>query len=254
MTLINEASSMYLGNASVNRIYVGAHRIWPEWSPLMLFDGGQNGAWFDPSDMSALFQDTAGTIPVTSIGQPVGMMLDKSGNNNHSMQGDASARPTLQQDVNGKYFLNGDGVNDSMDFGNITNTNTFAVAYHSLSALGGTVGVFAGNTGNNGIMRAGGTLRMYPGGLTTGVNGLDGPKTIIGTSDGIDNRCTIMPGDVDVSIENTSNNFISGRIFRVGTSAARATGNFYGGVILTYVIGDDDRSRLHHWMSLKTGI
>lgn len=36
-----------------------------------------NGALFDPSDMSTMFQDAAGTIPVTAVEQPVGLMLDK---------------------------------------------------------------------------------------------------------------------------------------------------------------------------------
>ena len=37
-----------------------------------------NGAWFDPSDLSTLYQDAAGTVPVTAVGQPVGLVLDKS--------------------------------------------------------------------------------------------------------------------------------------------------------------------------------
>jgi hypothetical protein len=37
-----------------------------------------NGALFDPSDMSTLYQDAAGTTPVTAVEQPVGLMLDKA--------------------------------------------------------------------------------------------------------------------------------------------------------------------------------
>lgn len=37
-----------------------------------------SGALFDPSDMSTLYQDVAGTIPVTAVEQPVGLVLDKS--------------------------------------------------------------------------------------------------------------------------------------------------------------------------------
>ena len=47
-------------------------------SPLSLFSGGAPGAWYDPSDYSTLFQDSAGTTPVTAVEQPVGLMLDKS--------------------------------------------------------------------------------------------------------------------------------------------------------------------------------
>jgi len=65
-------------------------------SPADLFTGGIAGAWYGPSDLSTLFQDSAGTTPVTTAGQPVGLMLDKSGNGNHATQATAAARPTYQ--------------------------------------------------------------------------------------------------------------------------------------------------------------
>lgn len=43
-----------------------------------MFTNGEQGAWYDPSDLSTLYQDAAGTIPVTAVEQPVGLMLDKS--------------------------------------------------------------------------------------------------------------------------------------------------------------------------------
>lgn len=46
-------------------------------NPASLFAGGEQGAWYDPSDFSTLFQDSAGTTPVTAVGQPVGLMLDR---------------------------------------------------------------------------------------------------------------------------------------------------------------------------------
>lgn len=49
-----------------------------EFSPASLFTSGVQGAWYDPSDYSTLFQDSAGTTPVTAVEQPVGLMLDKS--------------------------------------------------------------------------------------------------------------------------------------------------------------------------------
>jgi hypothetical protein len=53
----------------------------PPFSPASLFVGGIPGVWYDPSDYGAtgtLFQDSAGTTPVTAVEQPVGLMLDKS--------------------------------------------------------------------------------------------------------------------------------------------------------------------------------
>lgn len=47
-------------------------------SPANLFANSEQGAWYDPSDMSTLYQDAAGTTPVTAVEQPVGLMLDKS--------------------------------------------------------------------------------------------------------------------------------------------------------------------------------
>ena len=61
--------------------------------PASLFTGGQQGVWYDPSDLNTLFQDSAGTTPVTAAGQPVGRMLDKSGRGNHATQATAGSRP-----------------------------------------------------------------------------------------------------------------------------------------------------------------
>ena len=48
------------------------------WSPKAFFVNNEQGAWYDPSDLTTLFQDSAGTTPVTAVEQPVGLMLDKS--------------------------------------------------------------------------------------------------------------------------------------------------------------------------------
>jgi len=47
-------------------------------SPYKLFAAGEQGAWYDPSDFSTLFQDSTGVTPVTGVEQFVGLMLDKS--------------------------------------------------------------------------------------------------------------------------------------------------------------------------------
>ena len=43
-----------------------------------LFKNGEQGFFYDPNDLSTMFQDAAGTVPVTAVGQPVGLVLDKS--------------------------------------------------------------------------------------------------------------------------------------------------------------------------------
>lgn len=71
-----------------------------QFSPLRLFSSGEKGAWYDPSDLTSLFQDSAGTTAVTAVEQPVGKMLDKSGNGNHATQATSAARPILRARYN----------------------------------------------------------------------------------------------------------------------------------------------------------
>lgn len=47
-------------------------------SPSSLFASGEQGVWLDNSDFTTLFQDAAGTTPVTGYEQFVGLRLDKS--------------------------------------------------------------------------------------------------------------------------------------------------------------------------------
>lgn len=58
------------------------------------------GAWYDPYDLNSLYQDSDGLIPVTSVEQPVGKMLDKSGAGNHAVQATAGKRPVVSRRVN----------------------------------------------------------------------------------------------------------------------------------------------------------
>ena len=82
-------------------------------TPASLFAGGTEGAWYDPSDLSTLFQFSSGTTPVTAAGQPVGLMLDKSGNGNHATQAISAKRP-IYTEGSGLSWLAFDGVGDGM--------------------------------------------------------------------------------------------------------------------------------------------
>jgi len=46
-------------------------------NPLSLFANGEPGVWYDPSDLTTMFTDTAGTTQA-AVGQAVALMLDKS--------------------------------------------------------------------------------------------------------------------------------------------------------------------------------
>lgn len=63
-------------------------------SPDDLFSSGAPGVFLDPSDLTTMFSDRAGTIPITTPGTVVGKRLDKSGLGNHATAPTDAARPT----------------------------------------------------------------------------------------------------------------------------------------------------------------
>ena len=89
-----------------------------------LFSAGEQGAWYDLSDFSTMFQNAAGTIPVTTVGQAVGRILDKSGRGNHATQTTDTKRPVLQQDASGRYYLLFDGIDDALQTASVNFTGT----------------------------------------------------------------------------------------------------------------------------------
>ena len=98
-----------------------------------LFSNGEQGFFYDPNDLSTMFQDAARTVPVTGAGQPVGFVLDKSGRGNHASQTTSASRPILRQNaVTGAYYLEFDGVDDRLT------TNSFP-------SMGLATTIFAGS-------------------------------------------------------------------------------------------------------------
>lgn len=97
-----------------------------------LFANNEQGFFYDPNDLTTMFQDAAGTVPVTTVGQPVGLVLDKSGRNNHAFQTTSASRPILRKNaVTGSYYLEFDGSDDffvvnSIDFTSTDELNLFA--------------------------------------------------------------------------------------------------------------------------------
>lgn len=82
-------------------------------TPADLFKNGEQGVWLDPSDLKTMFQDVNGLVPVTKDGDPVALIKDKSGNNNHATQTTATRRPIYRTDGS-LHWLEFDGVDDSI--------------------------------------------------------------------------------------------------------------------------------------------
>lgn len=84
-------------------------------TPLALFAGGQPGVWHRYDDLDSLSQNSTGTTPVTANAQPVGRVLDQSGNGTTASQATAGQRPVYNTD--GSYhWLTFDKSNDKLLF------------------------------------------------------------------------------------------------------------------------------------------
>jgi hypothetical protein len=67
--------------------------------------------WINFSDFATMYQDDAGTTPVTATGQQMGKAMDQSGNGNHIIQPTSAKRGLVSATYPGCVTL--DGVDDS---------------------------------------------------------------------------------------------------------------------------------------------
>lgn len=89
---LNDRQYAYLLAAGYKGALADMSTSYRAYSPKLLFASSEVGVWYDPSDLTTMFQDSAGTIPVTAVGQPVGLRLDKSGRGNHAAQSTPGSR------------------------------------------------------------------------------------------------------------------------------------------------------------------
>lgn len=88
----------------------------PPFDPATLFESGTYGGGFwlphqTYNGSPALYQDSAGTIPVTADGDPVGRIVDLSGNGNHFLQAVALNRAIYHTDGTNEW-ISPDGTDD----------------------------------------------------------------------------------------------------------------------------------------------
>ena len=121
-------------------------------NPASLFADGSEGAWYDPSDLSTLFQEDGTTA--AGVGDPVGKILDKSGNGNHLVQTTESKCPVLRQDGS-LYYLDFDGSDDglktssSIDFTGTDAMSVFAGARKTVTGANQNVVELSASVGSN---------------------------------------------------------------------------------------------------------
>jgi hypothetical protein len=240
-----------------------------------LFKNGEQGVWYDPSDLSTLFQDAAGTTPVTAMGQPVGLMLDKSGRGNHATQSTSASRPILQQDADGRFYLSCDGVDDGMATASIdftaTDKMTVWAGIRKLSdAATGIVAELSSTANSNN-----GTFYLVAplGGATVSssfrgtsqtfltVSGLASPISCIITFTGNiaapmhyikANAITPISSSISLGSGNYGNYLLY--LFRRGGATLPFNGNFYGMVIRGAQSNPKQISQVEKYLAAKTGV
>lgn len=120
------------------------------YSPVSLFASGVVGAFYDPSDLASMFQNTAGTIPA-ALDQPVGRMLDKSGNGLHLTQATDVRRPILRS-AGGLWWLEttaGMGLESAVPLFNPAGSITLIMGYQRTSSTANAYLFMGVNATNN---------------------------------------------------------------------------------------------------------
>jgi hypothetical protein len=220
-------------------------------SPTSLFLSAEKGAWYDPSDLSTVFQDTAATTP-SVVGDPVGRINDKSGNGFHLLQATAGLRPLLQTE-GGRYYLNFDGTDDEMA---VTATLGFTSTMESFIGLhpvtGTTKYVIINGQGDyfyhiavNGDVSSAASNAGTPAYKVDNVS--------IGTSR--DNVWDALTLDTPHVIEATTLDLSTWTALRIDAYAAawRMTGRVYG-IILRQALTAAEIISVRSWMAGKTGV
>ncbi len=154
---------------SVSRSVLAGQRMNLGYLIRSMFSNSEQGFAYDPNDLTTLYQDAAGTIPVTGAGQPVAMMTDISGNNHIAIQTQSGLRPPLQKDATtGYYYLWPDGADDFLVISAVNFTATdklslfIAERTEKLNALSSLI-----ETGSNYTNPTGGFGYFTPGVAST---------------------------------------------------------------------------------------
>lgn len=226
-------------------------------NPASLFAASDAGAWYDPSDLSSMYQDSAGTTAAV-VGQPVGKLNDKSGNANHAIMGTAALRPILRQDTGGKYYLEFDGVDDYLRA-----TFTIAQPWDRVSALRQTTWtsgdfLFGGVTANAGVLfETGATpqINIFDGtvgpastGLAVGANGV-----ITERHDGLNSRLAV--NNAAYVVGNTGITLPGGLTIAATTTGGSAANiRFYGTTMIGRALTDAEIANLRSYMAGKAGV
>lgn len=247
-------------------------------SPASLFAAGEQGAWYDVSDITTMFQDAAGTIPVTAAGQPVGRINDKSGRGNHATQSTAGARPILQQDAGSRWYLALDGTDDVLSSNTLTqlvapwefwagvDITTGGGILTNLFSLSQVNGVITTDSTEGLFQRSDGAVRniasssriaagtSYVATLTSGFtigNRFIAKATAETGPDQL--RATTVNGTATAAAVYTGTPSTTPR-FNIGANAGGAVWRFYGGLAIDRALAPGEATQLDNWFKARMGL
>jgi len=230
-------------------------------SPSDLFAEGEQGGWYDCTDLSSMFQDVAGTIPAV-VGSSVALIKDKSGRGNDLTQSVSSSCPILQQDINAQYYLQFDGVDDRL-----TNVSTNFEFVNSFASCGlfnvvssasflGYAGVYSGAASgwDNGFQS--GVPRDAVRGTSSIDSGFSGFSSVAGTNAvvTVENTLTSVTRGVNGTRVTTSgtwtpvtsaSSFVFGN--RQDIDSGSYQGAIYGLTVLGRALTSTERAELEAW-------
>jgi hypothetical protein len=212
-------------------------------------------AWFDPSDISTLFQDDGMTTPVTAADDPVGAVLDKSGNGHHLTQSTAGARP-LYKTSGSLRWLEFDGSNDilSRTYGSaLTQPWDRLSAWRRITDIADNDFLFGGNISIGSLYKRTSELRIYSGTELTGLTAPADAADFIATErhNGASSRVAIDAGTYNSGDAGSTNQ----ETLHVGSDVSGQVSNarFYGGIIFDRALTDDEIDQLRAYLAAKQG-
>jgi hypothetical protein len=229
----------------------GARRF----DPASLFAGGEAGAWYDPSDLSAMFQDDAGTVPA-AVDMPVGRLLDRSGRGNHAVQANAAARPMLRQSGAGRLFLEFDGVDDQL-------VAAFSISQpiervSAIRQLAWTTSgrIFASSSVNAGALYMAGTaprLGLYSGiaGISTGAVAVGADAVIAERHHEAASRITV---NGDAPVTGAAGAVAPDGLTIGGWGSFRSQVRVYGVLMIGRLLSEAEGARLRGFMAARAGV
>jgi len=167
-------------------------------SPSTLFALAEPGVWYDPSDLTTLFTDTAGTTPVTTPGQTVALMLDKSKGlvlgtelvTNGTFTSPADWTLGTGASIAGGVLAYAGGTSGTTSQSTVNQSGkTYVVTFTIVSRSAGSVRVRFGGNSDGTLQSAPGTFTLYTKSLSNNSDILvETNSAFVGTIDNISVR------------------------------------------------------------------